>query len=169
MGGTTAKLAMVEDGRPRVAYSFEAAREKRFVVGSGLPMNISTIELIEIGAGGGSIAHVDAMGLLKVGPRSAGSEPGPVCYGRGGSEPTVTDADLLLGYLNPGFFAGGSMQIDRGAASTAMTPLASSLGLSVPEVAWGIHDVVNENMASAARVHIAEQGHDVREFTLLVK
>ncbi|MBG06218.1 MAG: hydantoinase, partial [Rhodospirillaceae bacterium] len=149
MGGTTAKLAMVEDGRPHVSYSFEAAREKRFVVGSGLPMNISTIELIEIGAGGGSIAHVDAMGLLKVGPRSAGSEPGPVCYGRGGTEPTVTDADLLLGYLNPGFFAGGSMQIDRDAASTAMAPLASALGLSVSEVAWGIHDVVNENMASA--------------------
>ena len=167
MGGTTAKLAMVEDGRPHVSYSFEAAREKRFVVGSGLPMNISTIELIEIGAGGGSIAHVDAMGLLKVGPRSAGSEPGPVCYGRGGTEPTVTDADLLLGYLNPGFFAGGSMQIDRDAASTAMAPLASALGLSVSEVAWGIHDVVNENMASAARVHIAEQGHDVRAFTLL--
>ena len=167
MGGTTAKLAMVEDGRPHVSYSFEAAREKRFVVGSGLPMNISTIELIEIGAGGGSIAHVDAMGLLKVGPRSAGSEPGPVCYGRGGTEPTVTDADLLLGYLNPGFFAGGSMQIDRDAASTAMAPLASALGLSVSAVAWGIHDVVNENMASAARVHIAEQGHDVRAFTLL--
>ena len=103
MGGTTAKLAMVEDGRPHVSYSFEAAREKRFVVGSGLPMNISTIELIEIGAGGGSIAHVDAMGLLKVGPRSAGSEPGPVYYGRGGTEPTVTDADLLLGYLNLAF------------------------------------------------------------------
>ncbi|MEC7397093.1 MAG: hydantoinase/oxoprolinase family protein [Pseudomonadota bacterium] len=167
MGGTTAKLAMVEDGHPHVSYSFEAAREKRFVVGSGLPMNISTIELIEIGAGGGSIAHVDAMGLLKVGPRSAGSEPGPVCYGRGGTEPTVTDADLLLGYLNPGFFAGGSMQIDRDAASTAMAPLASALGLSVSAVAWGIHDVVNENMASAARVHIAEQGHDVRAFTLL--
>lgn len=167
MGGTTAKLAMVEDGEPHVSYSFEAAREKRFVVGSGLPMNISTIELIEIGAGGGSIAHVDGMGLLKVGPRSAGSEPGPVCYGRGGSEATVTDADLLLGYLNPGFFAGGSMRIDREAASQAAEPLARALGLSVSEVAWGIHDVVNENMASAARVHIAEQGHDVREFTLL--
>ena len=167
MGGTTAKLAMVEGGEPHVAYSFEAAREKRFVVGSGLPMNISTIELIEIGAGGGSIAHVDNMGLLKVGPRSAGSEPGPVCYGRGGTEPTVTDADLLLGYLNPGYFAGGSMRIDRDAASTAAEPLARALGLSVSDVAWGIHDVVNENMASAARVHIAEQGHDVREFTLL--
>ncbi len=167
MGGTTAKLAMVEGGEPHVAYSFEAAREKRFVVGSGLPMNISTIELIEIGAGGGSIAHVDNMGLLKVGPRSAGSEPGPVCYGRGGTEPTVTDADLLLGYLNPGYFAGGSMRIDRDAASAAAEPLARALGLSVSDVAWGIHDVVNENMASAARVHIAEQGHDVREFTLL--
>lgn len=167
MGGTTAKLAMVENGQPHVAYSFEAAREKRFVVGSGLPMNISTIELIEIGAGGGSIAHVDGMGLLKVGPRSAGSEPGPVCYGRGGTEPTVTDADLLLGYLNPGYFAGGSMKIDREAASAAAEPLAAALGMSVPEVAWGIHDVVNENMASAARVHIAEQGHDVRQFTLL--
>jgi N-methylhydantoinase A len=137
------------------------------VVGSGLPMNISTIELIEIGAGGGSIAHVDGMGLLKVGPRSAGSEPGPVCYGRGGTEPTVTDADLLLGYLNPGYFAGGSMRIDRDAASKAAEPLARALGLSVSEVAWGIHDVVNENMVSAARVHIAEQGHDVRQFTLL--
>ena len=167
MGGTTAKLAMVEDGQPHVSYSFEAAREKRFVVGSGLPMNISTIELIEIGAGGGSIAHVDGMGLLKVGPRSAGSEPGPVCYGRGGTEPTVTDADLLLGYLNPGYFAGGSMRIDRDAASKAAEPLARALGLSVSEVAWGIHDVVNENMVSAARVHIAEQGHDVRQFTLL--
>jgi N-methylhydantoinase A len=167
MGGTTAKLAMVEDGQPRVSFSFEAAREKRFVVGSGLPMNISTIELIEIGAGGGSIAHVDGMGLLKVGPRSAGSEPGPVCYCRGGTEPTVTDADLLLGYLNPGYFAGGSMRIDRDAASKATEPLARALGLSVLEVAWGIHDVVNENMVSAARVHIAEQGHDVRQFTLL--
>ena len=167
MGGTTAKLALVEDGRPHVSYSFEAAREKRFVVGSGLPMNISTIELIEIGAGGGSIAYVDGMGLLKVGPRSAGSEPGPVCYGRGGTEPTVTDADLLLGYLNPGYFAGGSMRIDRDAASKAAEPLARALGLSVSEVAWGIHDVVNENMVSAARVHIAEQGHDVRQFTLL--
>ncbi|PPR60169.1 MAG: Acetophenone carboxylase gamma subunit [Alphaproteobacteria bacterium MarineAlpha4_Bin2] len=167
MGGTTAKLAMVEDGEPHVAYSFEAAREKRFVVGSGLPMNISTIELIEIGAGGGSIAHVDGMGLLKVGPRSAGSEPGPVCYGRGGKEPTVTDADLLLGYLNPEYFAGGSMNIDPDVSRVAAEPLAQALGLTVPEVAWGIHDVVNENMASAARVHIAEQGNDVREFTLL--
>ncbi len=167
MGGTTAKLALVEDGSPHVAYRFEAAREKRFVEGSGLPINISSIELIEIGAGGGSIAHVDGMGLLKVGPNSAGAEPGPVCYGRGGTEPTVTDADLLLGYLNPSYFAGGSMTIDRDAASSAIRPLAEALDLSVAEVAWGIHDVVNENMASAARVHVAEQGHEPRSFTLL--
>ena len=167
MGGTTAKLAVVERGEPHIAYSFEAAREKRFIEGSGLPINISTIELIEIGAGGGSIAHVDAMGLLKVGPSSAGAVPGPVCYGRGGTQPTVTDADLVLGYLNPGYFAGGSMNIDRDAAEAAMKPLAEALGMTPLEVAAGIHDVVGENMASAARVHVAEQGHDVRQFTML--
>ena len=167
MGGTTAKLALVEDGEPHVAYSFEAAREKRFIEGSGLPINISTIELIEIGAGGGSIAHVDALGLLKVGPQSSGSMPGPACYGQGGTAPTVTDADLLLGYLNADYFAGGSMEIDLEAAKNAAGGLADTLGLSPTEVAWGIHDVVNENMASAARVHIAEQGKDPREFTLL--
>ena len=167
MGGTTAKLALVEDGEPHVAYSFEAAREKRFIEGSGLPINISTIELIEIGAGGGSIAHVDAMGLLKVGPKSAGATPGPVCYGQGGEEPTVTDADLLLGYLNADYFAGGSMKIDKSAAEAAMRPLAEALGMNPTEIAWGVHDVVNENMASAARIHIAEMGKDPREFTLL--
>lgn len=167
MGGTTAKLALVEDGEPHVTYSFEAAREKRFIEGSGLPVNISTIELIEIGAGGGSIAHVDALGLLKVGPESSGSQPGPACYGQGGTDVTVTDADLLLGYLNADFFAGGSMQIDLDAAQSAAQTLADQLGLSATDVAWGIHDVVNENMASAARVHIAEQGKDPRDFTLL--
>ncbi len=167
MGGTTAKLALVEDGEPHVTYSFEAAREKRFIEGSGLPVNISTIELIEIGAGGGSIARVDALGLLKVGPESSGSQPGPACYGQGGTNATVTDADLLLGYLNADFFAGGSMQIDLDAARTAAQTLADTLGLSATDVAWGIHDVVNENMASAARVHIAERGKDPRDFTLL--
>ena len=116
MGGTTAKLSLVEDGEPLVAYEFEAARRKRFIPGSGLPIKISAIELIEIGAGGGSIAHLDELGLLKVGPQSAGAEPGPACYRRGGAEPTVTDADLLLGYLNPDFFVGGAMSIDRAAA-----------------------------------------------------
>lgn len=167
MGGTTAKLALVEDGEPHVAYHFEAAREKRFIEGSGMPVNISTIELIEIGAGGGSIAHVDALGLLKVGPQSSGSQPGPACYGQGGQDATVTDADMLLGYLNADYFAGGSMTIDLAAARAAMGRLAARLGLSETEVAWGIHDVVNENMASAARVHIAERGKDPRAFTLL--
>jgi N-methylhydantoinase A len=167
MGGTTAKLALVDHGEPHVAYHFEAAREKRFAEGSGLPLNISAIELIEIGAGGGSIAHVDSMELLKVGPHSAGSEPGPVCYGRGGTNPTVTDADLLLGFLNGDSFAGGSMRIDAAAAEKAMAPLAERCGLSVIETARGIYDVVNENMASAARVHIAERGKDPRQYTLL--
>ena len=167
MGGTTAKLALVEDGEPHVAYHFEAAREKRFIEGSGMPVNISTIELIEIGAGGGSIAHVDALGLLKVGPQSSGSQPGPACYGQGGMDATVTDADMLLGFLNAAYFAGGSMEIDLPAAKAAMGRLAEQLGLSEMDVAWGIHDVVNENMASAARVHIAEQGKDPRGFTLL--
>ncbi len=167
MGGTTAKLALVDEGEPHVDYHFEAAREKRFAEGSGLPLNISAIKLIEIGAGGGSIAHIDDMELLKVGPQSAGSEPGPVCYGRGGSAPTVTDADLILGFLNADYFAGGSMKIDRDAAQQAMQPLADRSGLSVVDVARGIYDVVNENMASAARVHIAEQGKDPRQYTLL--
>ena len=167
MGGTTAKLALVEDGEPHVAYRFEAAREKRFIEGSGMPVNISTIELIEIGAGGGSIAHVDVLGLLKVGPQSSGSQPGPACYGQGGQDATVTDADMLLGFLNADYFAGGSMKIDLAATRAAMGRLAGKLGLSEIDVAWGIHDVVNENMASAARVHIAEKGKDPRAFTLL--
>ena len=167
MGGTTAKLSLVEDGEPLVAYEFEAARRKRFIPGSGLPIKISAIELIEIGAGGGSIAHLDELGLLKVGPQSAGAEPGPACYRRGGAEPTVTDADLLLGYLNPDFFLGGAMAIDRTAAEQALTPLAKRAGLSLIEVAWGVHDVVNENMVAAARVHVAGRGRDPRRFTLL--
>ncbi|MFN4089361.1 MAG: hydantoinase/oxoprolinase family protein [Alphaproteobacteria bacterium] len=167
MGGTTAKLSVVDGGKPLVAYHFEAARQKRFAEGSGLPIRISTIELIEIGAGGGSIAHLDAIGLLKVGPESAGSEPGPAAYGLGGRLPTVTDADFLLGYLNPDFFAGGSMRIDMEAARAALTQVADEAGLSVEQLAWGIHDVVNENMASAARVHIAERGKDPRRYALL--
>src|SRR5258706_1154415 len=156
MGGTTAKLAIVEGGQPLVAFHFEASREKRFTEGSGLPINISTIELIEIGAGGRSIAAIDALGLLKVGPRSAGSAPGPACYGRGGTDPTVTDANLVLGYLEPSSFAGGTIAIDRKAAEAVIAPLAKRAGVSVPELAWGIHSVVNETMAAAARVHVAE-------------
>ena len=167
MGGTTAKLSLIDGGEPLVAYEFEAARQKRFIKGSGLPIKTSTIELIEIGAGGGSIAHVDELGLLKVGPNSAGSEPGPACYGLGGEAPTVTDADLLLGYLNPDFFVGGEMAIDPAAAQAALQPLVEQTGLSPAGVAWGIHDVVNESMAGAARVHIAERGKDPRNYALL--
>jgi N-methylhydantoinase A len=167
MGGTTAKLSLVDGGEPLTAYSFEAARQRRFVEGSGLPIRISTIELIEIGAGGGSIAHVDEIGLLRVGPRSAGSQPGPAAYGLGGTEATVTDADFALGYLNPDYFAGGTMSIDLVAARRALQAVADRVGLSLLEVAWGIHDIVDENMAGAARVHIAERGRDPREYALL--
>jgi N-methylhydantoinase A len=167
MGGTTAKLAMVEDGEPLIAYQLEASRAKRFAEGSGLPINISTIELIEIGAGGGSIAEIDALGLLKVGPRSAGAAPGPACYGRGGEHPTVTDANLMLGFLDASTFAGGTMTIDRARAETAINPLARKAGLPVAELAWGIHSVVNENMAAAARVHVADRGRHGSEFALL--
>ncbi len=167
MGGTTAKLSLVDDGQPLISYDFEAARQKRFAHGSGLPIKISTIELIEIGAGGGSVARLNALGLLQVGPESAGSEPGPACYGRGGEHATVTDANFLLGYLNPKFFAGGSMQVDMDAARKAVARLADEGGLSPEQAAWGIHDIANEAMAGAARVHIAERGKDPRRYALL--
>jgi N-methylhydantoinase A len=166
MGGTTAKLSVVDGGRPLVAYGFEAARQRRFVEGSGLPVRISTIELIEIGAGGGSIARIDAIGLMKVGPESAGSLPGPAAYGLGGTEPTVTDADFVLGYLNPEFFVGGSMAIDMAACRASFAPLLRATGRDLTAAAWGLYDIVNENMASAARVHIAERGRDPRRYTL---
>ncbi len=167
MGGTTAKLAIVEDGAPLIAYQFEAGRQQRFMEGSGLPINISTIELIEIGAGGGSIATIDALGLLKVGPESAGAAPGPACYQRGGTAPTVTDANLVLGYLDAATFAGGTMRIDAQLAHAAIAPLAAQSKLRVEAAAWGIHSVVNENMAAAARVHVAERGHHAGNFALL--
>lgn len=167
MGGTTAKAVTIDDGEPAIAYEFEAAREKRFAEGSGIPLKITTVELIEIGAGGGSEARMDELGLLKVGPESAGSEPGPVSYGRGGTVPTVTDADLILGYLNPDYFLGGRMSIDLEGARRAMSELAGTSGLDMEALAWGIHDVVNERMAGAARVHIAEKGRDPRSYTLL--
>jgi len=167
MGGTTAKLAVVDGGRPEVAYHFEAARQKRFAEGSGLPIRTSTIELIEIGAGGGSIARLDEIGLLKVGPDSAGSDPGPACYGLGGTEPTVTDANFALGLLAPESFAGGSFPLKLDAGETALGRLAAAANLSGPEIAYGIRDLVNETMASAARVHIAERGKDPRRYSLL--
>ncbi|MCC6531563.1 MAG: hydantoinase/oxoprolinase family protein [Burkholderiales bacterium] len=167
MGGTTAKASLIDGGEPLIAYRFEAAREKRFTEGSGLPIKTSTIELIEIGAGGGSIARIDELGLLKVGPESAGAMPGAACYGRGGTRPTVTDADLLLGYLDPNFFLGGTIKIDVAAAEAAFAQLRRDTGMSTTALAWGIHDIVNENMASAARVHIATRGRDPRHYTLM--
>ncbi len=167
MGGTTAKLALVDAGEPLVAWGFEAARTKRFLRGSGLPIQIATVELIEIGAGGGSIARPSELGTLHVGPESAGAQPGPVCYGRGGTEPTVTDSDLALGYLNPDFFLGGTMRIDPGPARAALEALSERLGLEAGRAASGIHEVVNENMAGAARVAIAERGRVPSDYALL--
>jgi N-methylhydantoinase A len=167
MGGTTAKIAVVDDGRPLVAHDFEVDRRYRFKKGSGLPVRIPVIEMIEIGTGGGSVARVDALGLLKVGPDSAGSVPGPVCYHRGGAQPTVTDADLVLGYLDPAFFLGGRMPLDHaGAADAIQRSVAEPLGMDVPSAAWGIHQVANESMANAARVHTLERGHDPRRLPI---
>jgi N-methylhydantoinase A len=167
MGGTTAKACVIDDGAPLVAREFEVARADRFKRGSGLPMRVPVIELIEIGAGGGSIARVDRMGLLKVGPDSAAADPGPACYGLGGRLPTVTDADLLLGYLDAEFFLGGRMRLDAAAARRAVDEhVGRPLGLDAVEAAWGIHRVVNENMAAAARIHGIERGKDLRQYPL---
>ena len=166
MGGTTAKACLIDDHRPSISPEFEVNRVYRFKKGSGLPIRVPVIELIEIGAGGGSIARVDAMGLLKVGPDSAGADPGPVCYGRGGTSPTVTDADLYLGYLNPAYFLGGTMSLDLAGTEKALASLGEKIDKNALETAWGIHEVVNEQMASAARMHAVEQGKDVRSYPM---
>jgi len=167
MGGTTAKACVIDDGVPLVAREFEVARADRFKKGSGLPVRVPVIEMIEIGAGGGSIARLDRLGLLKVGPDSASADPGPACYGLGGRRPTVTDADLVLGYLDGDFFLGGRMRLDRGAAARAIDEqVARPLGLDVTQAAWGIHRLVNENMAAAARIHGIERGKDLRAYPL---
>ncbi len=167
MGGTTAKACVAVGGEPLIAHSFECARVSRFKRGSGLPILIPSIDLIEIGAGGGSIAHVNDLGLLNVGPESSGAVPGPACYGLGGEGATVTDADLALGYLNPDNFLGGDMKLRTDLAQAALQKLATQLKLTATEVAWGICNIVNENMAAAARIHIAEKGHDPRSFTMV--
>lgn len=164
MGGTTAKACLIDDGKPTTSAEFEVSRVYRFKKGSGLPVKVPVIDLIEIGAGGGSIARVDSLGLLKVGPDSAGADPGPVCYGRGGTLPTVTDADLLLGFLDPSYFLGGAMSLDVAAAEGAIGELGQKLGLDPLATAWGIHTVVNEYMAGAARMHAVENGKDPREY-----
>jgi N-methylhydantoinase A len=166
MGGTTAKLALVEKGRPATTTAFELHRVNN-APGSGLPMNIQAIDLVEIGAGGGSIAQA-RLGVIGVGPESASSTPGPVCYGRGGAEPTVTDADVVLGYINPDYFAGGSIKLQPGAAARAIEErVARPLGLSLEDAAWGIHAIVNTNMELATRVVSIERGRDPRDLTLV--
>jgi N-methylhydantoinase A len=166
MGGTTAKACLIHGGRPFTTTDFEVARVRVGQKGSGLPVRLPAMDLIEIGAGGGSIARVDALGLLQVGPESAGADPGPACYGRGGKAPTVTDADLVLGYLAPDRFLGGEMALDVDAARAALAALAEALGIGLVEAAAGIHRVVDANMANAARVHILEKGHDPRRYPL---
>ena len=167
MGGTTAKACVAVGGEPLISHSFECARVARFKRGSGLPILMPSIDLIEIGAGGGSIAHVNELGLLNVGPQSSGAMPGPACYGQGGDGATVTDADLVLGYLNADNFLGGEMKLRSDLAQQALGKLAVRLKLTATDVAWGICNIVNENMAAAARIHIAEKGHDPRDFTLV--
>lgn len=167
MGGTTAKISLIQDGRIAIAAQMEAARVHRFKRGSGMPISAPVVEMIEIGAGGGSIARIDSLGLLKVGPESAGADPGPACYGQGGGVPTVTDACLALGYYDADFFLGGAMRLDRTAAEAALAALGGQVGLSVAAIAWGICQIAGEQMAGAARVHIIEQGRDPRRFPLV--
>ncbi|HWA62289.1 MAG TPA: hydantoinase/oxoprolinase family protein, partial [Caulobacteraceae bacterium] len=167
MGGTTAKACLIEERKPLVTGVFEVDRRYRFCEGSGMPLTIPSIDMIEIGAGGGSIAHVDELGLLKVGPHSAGSQPGPACYGRGGTNPTVTDADLLLGLLDADNFLGGDMPLDKPAAEAAMDRLAGELGVTRAQAAAGIYRIVAEAMAGAARAHATDRGVDHRGLPLL--
>ncbi|ODU68583.1 MAG: methylhydantoinase [Novosphingobium sp. SCN 66-18] len=168
MGGTTAKMCLIEHAEPHVKHDFEAGRLERFKAGSGLPLKVTVIDMIEISGGGGSIAAVDALGLMKVGPRSASSVPGPVAYGRGGTEPTVTDADLLLGYLNPDYFLGGEMALGLEAVRNAVnTRLAKPLAIDGDTAARGIQEIVNESMAAATRMHLAEKGKDPRAYAML--
>ncbi|MDR5903554.1 hydantoinase/oxoprolinase family protein [Halomonas icarae] len=168
MGGTTAKVCLIEDFKPQTARTFEVARTYRFCKGSGMPISIPVIEMIEIGAGGGSIAWVDAMNRIQVGPESASSEPGPACYGRGGERPTITDADLLLGKLDPDNFAGGKIRLSKEASARAISlDVGEKLDLQPQAAAFGICDVVDENMANAARVHAVENGKNISENTMI--
>ncbi len=168
MGGTTAKICLIKDGAPRTARVFEVARSYRFKKGSGMPISIPVIDMVEIGAGGGSLAHVDALRQIRVGPESAGSEPGPACYGRGGTRPAVTDADLILGKLDPGGFAGGTIALYPDQSRAALdAELGTSLGMDALTAAWGLAEVVDENMANAARVHAVENGEDLAGYTMI--
>ena len=168
MGGTTAKICLVKDHTPKTARTFEVARTYRFKKGSGMPISIPVIDMVEIGAGGGSLAHVDSLGQIRVGPESAGSQPGPACYGRGGAAPAVTDSDLILGKLDPAGFAGGSIPLYTERATQALDiHIGSKLNMEAVEAAWGVAEMVDENMANAARVHAVENGEDLSEYTMI--
>jgi N-methylhydantoinase A len=168
MGGTTAKACLIDDGEPLRTTEFEVARVYRFKKGSGLPLRIPVIEMIEIGAGGGSISKVDHLGLVQVGPESSSADPGPACYGRGGTDATVTDADLVLGYLAAENFLGGDMQLNVAAAEGALKlNIAEPLGLSIVEAAWAIHETVNENMAQAATIHALEKAKNITNYAMV--
>ncbi|MGC1504575.1 MAG: hydantoinase/oxoprolinase family protein [Sulfitobacter sp.] len=168
MGGTTAKICLIKNQTPKTSRVFEVARTYRFKKGSGMPISIPVIDMVEIGAGGGSLAHVDAMRQIRVGPESAGSEPGPACYGRGGAKPAVTDADLVLGKLDPDNFAGGSIKLNTASSEGALTSvLGDVLDMDAATSAFGLAEVVDENMANAARVHAVENGEDLSEYTMI--
>jgi 5-oxoprolinase (ATP-hydrolysing) len=167
MGGTTAKSCLILEGSPARVSEFEVARVDRFMAGSGLPIRTPAVDLIEIGAGGGSLAALNELGLLQIGPESAGADPGPACYGLGGEQPTVTDACVVLGYLDPASFLGGTMRLDPALAEKALDGLAKRAGLSLTETAWGVYNVACNMMAGAARAHIIERGQDPRRFPLV--
>ena len=168
MGGTTAKICLIDGGQPQSSRTFEVDRKYRFTKGSGLPLRIPVIEMVEIGAGGGSIAHLDRLGRIGVGPESAGAEPGPACYGRGGTRATVTDADVVLGRMDPERFAGGSMPLHRPAAEEALArDVGQAMNLDTSLSAFAVSEVVDENMANAARVHAIERGKDAGSRTLI--
>jgi len=167
MGGTTAKSCLIQKGVAGVVPTFEVGRVQRFMKGSGLTIQVPVVDLMEIGAGGGSIAKVSKLGTLQVGPESSGAEPGPICYGRGGADPCVTDADLLLGYLDENYFLGGTMRLDKeGARRGIEEKVANPLGVSFIHAVWGIHDLINETMAAAAKTHIAEKGGNPKIVTI---
>jgi N-methylhydantoinase A len=168
MGGTTAKICLIKNYTPKTARVFEVARTYRFKKGSGMPISIPVIDMVEIGAGGGSLAHVDSMNQIRVGPESAGSEPGPACYGRGGKRPAVTDADVILGKIDPQNFAGGTIPLFSDESASALeAEIGGRLGMDALESAWGVAEVVDENMANAARVHAVENGEDLSDYTMI--